>query len=79
MLDERDLEIAEMLSNFRVEQAIQEAVEKLPVQPPDFNGCCSECGEPIPAPRLRFGAITCVDCQEILELEEKMRRISPRE
>lgn len=77
MLDEKDLEIAEMLSTFRVEQGIQEAVNSLPVQPPDFDGLCDECGEPIPAPRLRFGAVTCVDCQEHLELQTKMRRINP--
>lgn len=73
MLDEKDLEAAELLSSSLVEQGIREATSKLPVQPSDFDGCCVECGEPIVAPRLRFGAITCVDCQEFLELEAKLR------
>jgi RNA polymerase-binding transcription factor DksA len=66
-MDESELEMAERLFLSQIEEGIERAKRALPTQPAGFDGRCTECGEPIPARRLSFGACTCVDCQEHLE------------
>jgi RNA polymerase-binding transcription factor DksA len=73
-MDEKLLEMAELLSASLVDEGIRKAKAGLPVQPESFDGLCLECGEPIGAPRLRFGAVTCIECQEHLELEARLSR-----
>lgn len=62
-MDENILLMAQALTQSEVEAGIKRAVDQLPKQPPDFDGCCIDCGEEIPAARINFGAITCVPCQ----------------
>lgn len=39
---------------------------------PDFNGQdCVECGEAIPAERLKLFRVRCVECQRIIEHRKK--------
>lgn len=57
-----------------INREIQKARNSLPVQPPDFDGFCTECGEDIDPRRLNFGAVTCLDCQEILEHRQRHHR-----
>lgn len=66
-MDESTLLMAEALTQSMVEAGIKRAVDQLPKQPPDFDGRCVCCGEEIPAARIKFGAITCVPCQTLLE------------
>lgn len=73
-MDEKLLEMAEALSASLVDEEVRRVKARLPVQPTGFNGLCSECEEPIEAPRLRFGAITCVECQEHLEKQARLLR-----
>jgi len=70
-MDEKLLEMAEMLSASLVEEGIRQAKANLPVQPESFDGLCIECGESIGTPRLRFGAVTCIECQEHLERQAR--------
>ena len=62
-MDENIILMAQALAQSEVEAGIKRAVSQLPKQPPDFDGCCIDCGEELPTPRLSFGAITCVPCQ----------------
>jgi RNA polymerase-binding transcription factor DksA len=71
-MDERYLLIAEALAQSEVEAGIRRAVSALPKQPVDFDGCCVDCGEDIPAARLSTGAITCIDCQTEKELRARL-------
>lgn len=73
-MDEKLLEMAEQLSASLVDEGIRKAKASLPTQPESFDGLCLECGESIGAPRLRFGAVTCIECQEHLELEARLLR-----
>ena len=66
-MDESILVMAEALARSEVEAGIRKAQANLPRQPEDFDGCCVDCGDAIPAPRLKFGAITCLHCQTIRE------------
>lgn len=41
----------------------------------DFDGLdCVDCMEEIPSNRLATGAIRCIECQQKLELQQRMRR-----
>lgn len=66
-MDENLLVMAEALALGEVEEGIRKTVALLPKQPPDFDGCCEDCGEEIPAARLKFGAVTCLQCQVVRE------------
>lgn len=74
-MDENQLVVAEALAQSEIEAGIRRVVAKLPKQPDGFDGLCVDCGEEIPTPRLSFGAITCLPCQELRELREKLRFI----
>lgn len=73
-MDESTLLMAEALTQSMVEAGIKRVVDQLPKQPPDFDGCCVCCGEEIPAARIKFGAITCVPCQTLLERKRSIAR-----
>ena len=66
-MDENVLLMAEALALSEVEEGVRRAVAQLPKQPVNFNGLCEDCGDKIPAPRIKFGATTCVDCQTLRE------------
>ena len=66
-MDENFIMMAQALAQSEVEAGIKRVVSQLPKQPPNFDGCCIDCGEEIPAARINFGAITCVPCQSLLE------------
>lgn len=66
-MDENTLLLAEALAQSEVEAGIKRAVSQLPKQPLNFDGCCIDCGDELPAARLKFGAITCMPCQTLLE------------
>lgn len=72
-MDENVLLMAEALAQSMVEAGIKRASEALPKQPVNFDGLCVECGDDIPAPRIKFGASTCVPCQELLERKMALR------
>ena len=73
-MDENTLAMAEALTRSEVVAGIERVVAQLPKQPPNFNGCCTHCQDPLPAVRLSFGATTCVICQTAIEQRAKMRR-----
>ena len=73
-MDETVLLMAEALARSEVEEGISRAVAQLPKQPIDFDGCCVDCGEEIPAPRIQFGAITCITCQTLRERRASLTR-----
>lgn len=73
-MDESTLLMAQALAQSEVEAGIKRAVDQLPKQPPDFDGCCVSRGEEIPAARINFGAITCVPCQTLLERRRSSMR-----
>lgn len=73
-MDESTILMAQALAQSEVEAGIKRAVDQLPKQPPDFDGCCVSCGEEIPAARINFGAITCVPCQSLLERRRSSMR-----
>lgn len=62
-MDENVLVMAEALALSTVEEGVRRAVSRLPKQPIDFDGCCEDCGEALPVARIKFGAVTCVECQ----------------
>jgi RNA polymerase-binding transcription factor DksA len=66
-MDENTLEMAEALTQATVEEGIRRVVARLPIQPVGFDGLCIDCAEPIVSERIRFGAITCVECQILRE------------
>ncbi|MCR4302270.1 MAG: hypothetical protein NUV51_11705 [Sulfuricaulis sp.] len=46
-----------------------------PESDPGFDGLnCVTCLEPIPTARLKMGKIRCVDCQERLDMANRMTR-----
>ena len=51
------------------------AVKNLETPRADCSNLCVECGQPIPAKRLKIfpGALRCVKCQEELESEGKTK------
>ena len=73
-MDENTVLIAQALAQNAVEVGLKRAVDQLPKQPPDFDGCCIHCGEEIPAARINFGAVTCVPCQTLLERRRSLMR-----
>lgn len=70
-MEEKDLEFAELLSAAEVEEGIRQCRAKLPHAPEGFNGNCVHCEEPIPAPRLATGAVTCLECQTVIEWRQR--------
>lgn len=76
-MNERQIESSEASLEDKKNKAIEEIRARLPTQPPDFDGMCVECGDDIPALRIKFGAINCVMCQEIAE--KKARNINVRD
>ena len=44
--------------------------------PEDFDGECIECGDLIPTGRLKTGAVTCIQCQQFIEKQHRLRRHS---
>lgn len=67
-MDENVLVMAEALARSEVEAGIERVVNRLPKQPPNFDGRCVDCRDKIPTARITFGAVTCLPCQEIREL-----------
>lgn len=58
-------------------EARQRALARPEAQPGygSFDGLnCVDCMEPIPGNRLATGAARCINCQEALELQQRMRR-----
>ena len=55
------------------EDALEEARRRTaPETSPDFDGKhCIECGEKIPAARLKLGKIRCIECQSLKEQKTK--------
>ncbi|MGA0955542.1 MAG: hypothetical protein ACO3SN_07200, partial [Burkholderiaceae bacterium] len=55
------------------EDALEQARRKTaPETSPDFDGVhCIDCGESIVAARLKLGKISCIDCQTILEKQNR--------
>ena len=71
-LDNRDL--AQYTAQYaEAEDALEEARRKTaPETNPDFDGKhCIECGEKIPAARLKLMKIRCIDCQSLKEQKTK--------
>ena len=73
-MDENIILMAQALTQSEVEAGIKRAVSQLPKQPPNFDGCCVDCGEELAPPRLSFGAITCVPCQTLRERRASITR-----
>lgn len=72
-MDESTLVMAEALTESLIAEATQKIRDRLPHLPPGFDGLCIDCGEPVPAYRISFGASTCIDCQELRELRASLR------
>lgn len=72
-MDEKILELAETLSTSIVDEGIHIVRSNIPVVPDQFDNRCTECGDPIEVPRIQFGCITCLDCQEYLEKHRALR------
>lgn len=66
---------ASLLESYEREMAVRSIIGKQPKDlPPDFDGCCVECGDEIPKFRLeKLKSTLCVHCQEILELKQKRK------
>ena len=73
-MDEKILEMAETLSSSIVEEGIRTVRSNIPERPEKFDNRCTECGDPIEAPRIQFGCITCLDCAKFLEQTARLRR-----
>lgn len=73
-MDESALLLAEKLAQGEVEAGIERVRKLLPVQPLDFDGYCTDCGDLIPVERVKFGAITCVTCQSLRERKSQTMR-----
>lgn len=73
-MDENALLQAEKLTQGAIDAGIERVRNSLPVQPPDFDGYCVDCGDLIPEGRVKFGAITCVPCQSLRELKSRTMR-----
>lgn len=69
-MDEYLLIMAEAHATSEIEAGLRRVRSQLPKQPANFDGLCVECDEPIPEKRIKFGAITCLECQERLELQK---------
>lgn len=73
-MDEKDFELAAKIAEADIERALARATKKDPA-PPGWSGSdCSECGEPVPKPRLQHGFHTCIECQTRREQIERLRR-----
>lgn len=66
---------ASLLESYEREMAVRSILDKKPKElPPDFDGCCVECGDEIPPYRLeKLKSTLCVHCQEIIELKQKRK------
>lgn len=68
--DEGD--IAAALEEYERNSSLNNVLKSIPRSlPPDFDGCCVDCGEEIPEVRLKLFCIRCVDCQTKLEKMNK--------
>ena len=72
-MDESILIMAEALARHEVEAGIARAAATLAVQPPNFDGLCTKCGEQLPQARITFGAVTCLHCQIKIEAIQMKR------
>lgn len=70
-MDESVFEQAEKLTTALTDEALERIRKAIPKQPEGFDGLCEDCSGPIPPQRIKFGAITCVDCQQIREQRAK--------
>lgn len=66
-MDEKTLEMAEALTTALVDNGIERIRAQVKRRDPNFDGSCEECGDSIPEARLDTGAVTCIECQELLE------------
>ena len=68
-MDEKSFEMAEQLEQAQRDASIAQAAKlTAPEQDDDFDGThCVGCWGEIPAARLAWGRIRCVDCQTKLE------------
>lgn len=73
-MDERVLELVEAALLEQAEAEARKVGAKARIQPSDYDGCCVECGDSIGDARFKFGAVTCIDCQEHLERSARLRR-----
>lgn len=73
-MDESVLLMAEALAQSMVETGVKQVIARLPQQPVDYDGACVDCGDELPAARIKFGAITCVPCQSLRERTESLTR-----
>lgn len=73
-MDERILIMAEAMAQSAVEHGVRAVTNRIPVQPDGFDGHCVVCEVEIPLARIKFGAVTCISCQEKIELREKQGR-----
>lgn len=73
-MDEYMLVMAEALAQSEVAAGVERARSKLPKQPVDFDGLCVECNEEIHPQRVRFGATTCLPCQQEIERGDRNNR-----
>lgn len=73
-MDENVLLMAEALARSEVEEGVRRAIAKLPKQPVNFDGLCEDCEDKIPAPRIKFGATTCISCQTLRERRDSLIR-----
>lgn len=70
-MDERFIEYAEALQLQLVQEEIRKA-KRVSVPPPDFDGTCPDCSEPIPIKRIEIGFYNCVDCQALKEKRDAL-------
>lgn len=77
-MDENQLVMAEALAQSEIIEGIRRAKANIPKQPENFDGRCVDCDEELPAPRIKFGAVTCIHCQCLRELKLKIMRDSYR-
>lgn len=69
-MDECYLEHAERLARAEVEEGLARAQEAARRQttPEDWDGCCIECGDEVPAERVALtGSVLCVECKAFHE------------
>lgn len=76
-MDERYLEHAERLTYALAEEEQARIRKKLAETaiPPDWDGCCSDCGETVPAQRVILtGSTLCAECKTEQEYRERFFR-----
>jgi RNA polymerase-binding transcription factor DksA len=56
-------------------ESIRKTLAKIEKPPEDFDGVhCTECGDEIPAARLKTGAFRDINCQTIIEARRRNHR-----